>query len=266
MVVPKKSLGQNFLRDENIARKIAGVVSPAAGDVILEIGPGTGVLTAHLVVAPGRYVGVELDPRSLELLRTRFPQAEFRHADILKIRLEDLDVSGGSRLRVVGNIPYYITSEILFWIIDQRAFVNDATLMLQWEVARRLTARPRTKDYGILAVVTQLYMDPGIRFKVSARSFFPRPSVDSAVVHLEKKRDVPEHPEGLLRTVVRGTFGKRRKTLWNSLRSMGFAEQSLREISCDLTRRPEELTGGEFVELTRELKSLSPSTTSESDV
>lgn len=266
MVVPKKSLGQNFLRDENIARKIAGVVAPSAGDVILEIGPGTGVLTAHLTNTAGRYLGVELDPRSLELLRTRFPQAEFRHDDILNVRLESLGISGGSRLRIVGNIPYYITSEILFWIIDQRAFVNDATLMLQWEVARRLTAQPRTKDYGILAVVTQLYMDPDIRFKVSAHSFFPRPSVDSAVVHLEKKREVPEHPEGLLRTVVRGTFGKRRKTLWNSLRSMGFAEEPLREMPCDLTRRPEELTAAEFVELARELKRLSPSKTGESDV
>lgn len=258
MVVPKKSLGQNFLRDENIARKIVGAVAPAAGDVILEIGPGTGVLTAHLVNAPGRYVGVELDPRSLELLRTRFPQTEFCHDDILNVRLKDLEVPAGSRLRIVGNIPYYITSEILFWIIDQRGFVFDAILMMQWEVAKRLTARPRTKEYGILSVVLQMYTVPAILFNVSAHSFFPRPNVDSALVRLEKKESVPPHREALFRTLVRGTFEKRRKTLLNGLRYLGYAEEDLRSVRIDLSRRPEELTGEEYLELARELENHPP--------
>ncbi|MBI4418100.1 MAG: ribosomal RNA small subunit methyltransferase A [Ignavibacteriales bacterium] len=258
MVVPRKSLGQNFLRDENVARNIVGTVNPGKEDVVLEIGPGTGVLTAHLVPAAGRYIGVEIDRRSLDLLRMRFPEAEFVEGDILAIRLSDLRIPVGSRLRIVGNIPYYITSEILFWVLDQRMFIGDATLMMQWEVAKRLTAQPRSKDYGILSVVVQMYMIPEVKFRVSANSFYPKPAVDSAVVHLGERPEVPPHPETAFRTVVRGTFGKRRKTLLNSLRYLGYSEQALRAMRFDLGRRPEELTGEEFLELTRELERCSP--------
>lgn len=260
MVVPKKSLGQNFLRDENVARNIVQTIHPGRRDAVLEIGPGTGVLTAYLIGEAGHYIGVELDRRSLELLRARFPSATFIDGDILAVRLRDLRIPENLRLRVVGNIPYYITSEILFWILDQRQWLVDATLMMQWEVARRLTARPRTKDYGILSVVLQMYMTPEIRFKVSPNSFHPKPSVESAVVHLEKRNAVPAHSEDLFRSIVRGTFGKRRKTLLNSLRSMGYEEDVLRSLRFDLGRRPEELSGEEFLELSSELSRHVPLT------
>ncbi|GJQ21923.1 MAG: ribosomal RNA small subunit methyltransferase A [Bacteroidia bacterium] len=253
MVVPKKSLGQNFLRDENVARNIVQTIRPGRRDAVLEIGPGMGVLTAYLVGEAGHYLGVELDHRLLELLRSRFPSATFLEGDILAVRMKDLQIPGNLGLRVVGNIPYSLTSEILFWIVDQRNALVDATLMMQWEVARRLTARPRTKDYGILSVVLQMYMVPEIRFKVSPNSFYPKPSVDSAVVHLGKRNWVPAHSEELFRSVVRGTFGKRRKTLLNSLRSLGYGEDVLRSLRFDLGRRPEELSGEEFLELSSEL-------------
>ncbi|MEX1138006.1 MAG: 16S rRNA (adenine(1518)-N(6)/adenine(1519)-N(6))-dimethyltransferase RsmA [Bacteroidota bacterium] len=256
MVVPKKSLGQNFLRDENIARKIAAEIDPKRNDVLLEIGPGTGALTAYLAGATDHYLGVEVDPRSLELLRTRFPKAEFLQKSILDVRLDDLERRFGSKIRVAGNIPYYITSEILFWIIDQRTHVTDAVLMMQLEVARRLTAKPRTKDYGILSVVTQLYGAPLIAFKVSPNSFFPVPAVDSALVHITMRQDVPSHNEDLLRHMVRGTFGKRRKTLYNGLRYAGYPQGSLKQLTADLSRRPEELSVEEFLALTTELEPL----------
>ncbi|MEX2117644.1 MAG: 16S rRNA (adenine(1518)-N(6)/adenine(1519)-N(6))-dimethyltransferase RsmA [Bacteroidota bacterium] len=256
MVVPKKSLGQNFLRDENIARNIAAEISPKRNDVILEIGPGTGALTAHLADTTDHYLGIEVDPRSLELLRTRFHTSEFLHGNILDIRLADLEKRFGSKIRVVGNIPYYITSEILFWIIDQHAHVIDAVLMMQLEVARRLIAKPRTKEYGILSVVTQLYGVASIAFKVSRNSFFPAPAVDSALVHVTMRRDVPLHNEELFRHIVRGTFGKRRKTLHNGLRYAGYPEEALKQLTTDLTRRPEELSVEEFLTLTNELDPL----------
>ncbi len=254
MVVPKKSLGQNFLRDENIARNIAAEISPKRSDVILEIGPGTGALTAHLADTTDHYLGIEVDPRSLELLRTRFDKAEFLHGNILDVRLDDLARRFGSKIRVVGNIPYYITSEILFWMFDQRAHVIDAVLMMQLEVARRLIAKPRTKEYGILSVVTQLYGVPSIAFKVSRNSFFPAPAVDSALAHVTLRRDVPYHDEQLFRHIVRGTFGKRRKTLYNGLRYAGYPDEALKQLKTDLTRRPEELSVEEFVILSTELE------------
>lgn len=260
MVVPKKSLGQNFLRDENIARNIAAEIDPKRSDVILEIGPGTGALTAHLVEKTEHYLGVEIDPRSLDLLKARFQKSEFLRRSILDVRLEDLERRFGTRIRVAGNIPYYITSEILFWILDQRSHVTDAVLMMQLEVARRLTAKPRTKDYGILSVVTQLYAVPTVAFKVSRNSFYPVPAVDSAVVHITVRRDVPPHNEELLRSVVRTTFGKRRKTLYNGLRYAGYPEHTLKQLSCDLTRRPEELSVEEFLALTAELESFAINT------
>ena len=256
MVVPKKSLGQNFLRDENIARKIAAEIDPKRGDVLLEIGPGTGALTAHLAGTADHYLGVEVDSRSLELLRTRFQNAEFLRQDILEVRLDDLARRFGSKIRVAGNIPYYITSEILFWIIDQRAHVLDAVLMMQLEVARRLTAKPRTKEYGILSVVTQFYSIPSIAFRVSRNSFFPVPAVDSALVHVTLRQDVPAHNEQLFRQVVRETFSKRRKTLLNGLRYAGYPEEALKKLTTDLTRRPEELSVEEFLKLTAELEPL----------
>lgn len=256
MVVPKKSLGQNFLRDENIARNIAAEIAPRRNDVILEIGPGTGALTAHLADTTDHYLGVELDPRSLELLRTRFQRTEFLREDILAVRLDGLARKFGSKIRVVGNIPYYITSEILFWILDQRANVVDAVLMMQLEVARRLTAKPRTKDYGILSVVTQFYCESSIAFKVSRNSFFPVPAVDSALVHIMMRRDVPVHNEETFRHVVRSTFGKRRKTLQNGLRYAGYSVDVLKQVTADLTRRPEELSVEEFLALSTELERL----------
>lgn len=259
MVAPKKSLGQNFLRDENIARNIAAEIDPKRSDVILEIGPGTGALTAHLAEKTDHYLGVEVDQRSLDLLKTRFQNTEFLHQSILDVRLEDLEHRFGTRIRVIGNIPYYITSEILFWIFDQRNHVTDAVLMMQLEVARRLTAKPRTKDYGILSVVTQLYAVPSVAFKVSRNSFYPVPAVDSAVVHITLRRDVSPHNEELLRNIVRTTFGKRRKTLYNGLRYAGYSDETLKQVKTDLTRRPEELSVQEFLSLTSELELLTKS-------
>ncbi len=254
MIVPKKSLGQNFLRDENVARNIVDALSPRKDDLLLEIGAGTGSLTNHLIGTSDYLLVVEIDSRAVEALRERFGKdLEILQQDVLTLDPQTLAGKYGKRVRVVGNIPYYITSDILFWLIDNRGAFEDAVLMMQADVARRLVARHRTKDYGILSVVTQCYTDPEILFRVSRNSFYPVPNVDSAVVRLRVRRSVPGHDEQLFRSVVRGTFGKRRKTLYNGLRFMGFAAESLDSVGLDLKRRPEELKVEDFLDLTRRL-------------
>jgi 16S rRNA (adenine1518-N6/adenine1519-N6)-dimethyltransferase len=150
----------------------------------------------------------------------------------------------------VGNIPYYITSEILFWLFDQRDFIRHATLMMQFEVAQRLVAQPDSKHYGILSVMTQFYSNSRFLFKVSRNSFHPRPQVDSAVVRFEPRTELPSGDERLFRNVVRRTFGTRRKTLRNGLRMMGFAEDQLDSLPFDLSQRPQQLSLSEFIRLT----------------
>lgn len=255
MIVPKKSLGQNFLRDENVARNIVEALSPRQDDLLLEIGAGTGSLTNHLIGSVDHLVIVEIDSRAIEALRERFGNGlEIIQKDIREVDPRALGGKYGKRIRVVGNIPYYITSDILFWIIDNRAVFDDAVVMMQADVARRLVARRRTKEYGILSVVTQCYGEPEILFRVSRNSFYPVPNVDSAVVRIRMRQSVPHHNEEIFRSVVRGTFGKRRKTLMNGLRFMGYDEERLKKIDFDLKRRPEELEVRDFLELARELE------------
>ncbi len=251
MLPPKKSLGQHFLRDDNIARKIAESLHPAADDVVIEIGPGQGDLTKFLVGSSGHILGIEVDPRAVAVLRERFgPRLHVVESDILSVRLAELTAQYGRSFCVVGNIPYYITSEILFWLFDQRAFVRHATLTMQLEVAQRLVAEPDSEQYGILSVMTQFYSSSRLLFKVSRNSFHPRPQVDSAVVRFEFTSPLPAVDERLFRNVVRRTFGTRRKTLRNGLRMMGFADDLLDSLPFNLGQRPHQLPLSEFLHLT----------------
>ncbi|MBI4429722.1 MAG: ribosomal RNA small subunit methyltransferase A [Ignavibacteriales bacterium] len=253
MIAPKKSLGQHFLKDENVARKIIQAFRLKSTDVVVEIGPGKGALTKLVLEHARSVIGIEVDARAVDFLREAFG-GEFRiiNEDVLQVRLVDL--VPGKDLRVVGNIPYYITSEILFWLFDQKESVADATLMMQLEVAQRLTAKPKSKEYGILSVFTQLHARPRILFKVSRNCFFPKPNVDSAVVHLDFSKALPSCNMRLLKNVVRSTFGKRRKTLRNGLKDLKFSEEQLNNIQFDLKRRPEELTLEDFLHLTKQLE------------
>lgn len=265
MLAPKKSLGQNFLRDENVARKIVETLRLRSSDAVVEIGPGQGALTKHLCAATPRVIGIEIDDRAIAVLReTLGSGVELIHSDVLKLSPEDLARQVGGRIRIVGNIPYSITSNILFWLFDGRGALEDATLMVQLEVARRLVARPRTKEYGILSVFTQFYSKPELLFKVSRNSFYPKPEVDSAVIRFEFPTTLPPCNETLFRSVVRSTFGKRRKTLRNGLRYMGFSDHQLEGVAFDLKRRPESLSLQEFLTLTRLLEPLQLSSNAKS--
>lgn len=257
MLKPIKALGQNFLRDENILHKIVESINLQTGDVIIEIGPGQGALTKHLYDKPVKLIGIEVDERAIRLLQERFgDKLGLIHRDVLDVNLGELAQRNDRKVRIVGNIPYYLTSEILFWLFDARTAVVDATLMVQFEVARRLVAPSKNKEYGILSIFTQFYTECEMLFKVSRNCFFPTPEVDSAVVRFKFKEQLPDCNEKLFRSIVRATFGQRRKTLRNGLKSMGYNESVLDHISFNLTKRPEELGVEEFLLLTNNLSKL----------
>jgi 16S rRNA (adenine1518-N6/adenine1519-N6)-dimethyltransferase len=253
---PKKSLGQNFLHDANVARKIVRAFHLRYGDRVLEIGPGKGALTSLLLLELPRLTAIELDDKLAGQLNAAFGERlTLYNDDVLDVDLHSLALNGHGKFRIVGNIPYNITSPILFWIIDSSDVVADCTLMMQREVAQRLVAKPRSKEYGILSVFAQYYSTPKLLFTVSPQSFYPVPDVTSAIVSLDFETPRPNRvaDDAIFRALVRGTFGKRRKTLRNGLRSLDISATFLDAASTDLDRRPEELSVVEFVALANEL-------------
>jgi len=244
---PKKSLGQHFLHDGNILRKIAALIDPKAEETIIEVGPGTGALT-RLLAGRCTLIAMEIDGRAIGPLQQEFgAAADIRHGDIRDLDPGTLETP--SLLRIAGNIPYNITSDILFWIFEHRQYISDATLMMQTEVADRLVAHPRTKEYGILSVCTQVYGSARKAFQVSRRCFRPVPDVDSTVVSLRLAQGPSAELDPVFRRLVRGLFGKRRKTIRNGLRHMGYDEDALSAAREYLDKRPEELDPQELTVL-----------------
>ncbi|OQX88953.1 MAG: ribosomal RNA small subunit methyltransferase A [candidate division Zixibacteria bacterium 4484_93] len=214
-VRPKRSLGQNFLVDENIARKIAKTVQINRNDTVIEIGSGRGMLTRFLCERAGRVIAVEIDRNLANLLCTRdIPNLEIINEDFLNISLSDF----GEKLIVAGNIPYNITSSILFKIVSERKFIRRAALMMQKEVADRLVALPGTKNYGLLSVFIQFFFAISRIMNVPPECFIPRPRVTSAVVVFNKKFPVAQLiNEEFFIKFVKLSFAKRRKKLINSV-------------------------------------------------
>lgn len=246
-VRPKKALGQHFLVDLNIARKIVDSLSHEH-DTVIEVGAGMGVLTQYLIEDQlDKLQVVEIDSESVEYLQRKFPQLEGHlvHGDFLKYEMPEGDVG------VIGNFPYNISSQIFFQVLKYRNRVSECVGMIQKEVAERIAAAPGSKTYGILSVLLQAWYDIEYLFTVHENVFNPPPKVKSAVIRL-KRNNVKELgcDEKLFFTVVKQAFNQRRKTLRNSLRSMIPAEIIGNEI---FNKRPEQLSVQEFVELTRQL-------------
>jgi len=255
---PKKSLGQNFLVDRNLQRKIVGLLEAGPEDEVLEIGPGRGALTAHLAGTVRRLVLVELDDELVPRLRERFgevPGVEVVHADILSVRLEEL-TGDPAALRVIGNIPYNITSPILFSLLERDPRPARIVLMVQREVADRIVAPPGDKTYGALSVGVQAVADARRALDVGRQVFRPVPDVDSAVVVLDPHR--PTRVVGplaeALRALTRACFARRRKQLRRILRDVygvrpEEADDLAASIGVDPRARPETLAPEQFVEL-----------------
>lgn len=244
----KKSLGQNFLVDDNMAAKMIECIDPRPDEVVVEIGPGHGVMTRRLQPRVRRLYAVEIDQRFYDELEATFGGcANFTliKKDFLNCDLATLPENG---LRVVGNIPYNITSPILFRLFEQRAQLRDVTLLMQKEVGLRAAAAPSSKDYGILAVISQALAEVTVLLKVPPTVFQPRPKVDSVLVRWTfNDRSQQIKDEAFFRVLVRQAFGQRRKMLRNSLKD--FAEKT----TFDFTRRPEQLSVDEWIMLANEL-------------
>jgi len=246
---PRRSLGQNFLIDENIAHKIVTSLSLTNQDKVLEIGAGPGILTKHIIPQVNKCIAVEIDrdlSAELNLAFSDFDSFELIQDDFLNVQLKNL-LSKAS-WKVVGNIPYHLTSSIIFRIFEIRESVQSLTLMVQREVAERIQAKPGTKRYGILAVMSQLYADVNILFYISRNVFYPKPKVDSAIVQwkfLQQPRFQIKDERAFL-AMIKAIFGQRRKILKNSLKSFGVDVENL---DFPLNKRPEQLTVAELTHL-----------------
>lgn len=256
-IIPKKKFGQNFLIDLNILRKIINLIDITPNDSIIEIGPGLGALTEHIIGKCKFYCGVEIDKRAVEALKEKYSNINIIHGDFLKSDLQELASYSREKLRIIGNIPYNITSPILFKLINDRKFIKDSIIMTQLEVAQRMTAKIGTKDYGILAVTLGLFCKTKLCFKISPNAFYPKPKVQSAIVKIEFNdlSRLCSIDYGVFIQVVKASFGNRRKILKNSLNNSIFAKYNFSDCTIDLTRRAEQLSVSDFIKLTQYIQS-----------
>lgn len=257
-VRPKKALGQHFLTDQGVAQAI--VAALRSRGPVLEVGPGTGVLTQYLLQDAGLALKVvEIDTESVRYLLAHYPKLApaLYEADFLKMDLSRLFTE---KFAIIGNFPYNISSQIFFKVLDYRSQIPEVVGMVQKEVAERLAAGPGSKTYGILSVLLQAWYDIEYLFTVGEGSFLPPPKVKSAVIRLTRNsRDTLDCDEELFKKVVKTTFNQRRKTIRNSLKPVLSAlfpagPSAFPAYIPYLDARPEQLSVKEFVELTRALK------------
>jgi 16S rRNA (adenine1518-N6/adenine1519-N6)-dimethyltransferase len=248
---PRKRLGQHFLIDPNINRKIINFADLNPDTFVCEIGPGGGALTRNLCQASSRVLAVEVDPRMVQFLQNEFhdcPNLEIQEADALKFPFDQLPIF----TVVVANLPYNISTPILFRLLEARGKITRIVLTIQLEVAQRLVAKPGTKEYGVLSVMAQHLAEVKFGFKVSRKCFRPVPDVDSGVIRLDIHSPQPYSAADTdaLACVVRAAFGQRRKTLLNALRGVGFSstqlENARQRTGIALSRRAETLSVEEF--------------------
>lgn len=260
-----KSLGQNFLIDGNIIHKIIEESSIKKSDGIIEIGPGIGTLTQSLCEAAGKVIAIELDNKLLPILEEtlkEYHNLEIIHKDVLKV---DINRLIGEKLRdmevkVVANLPYYITTPIIMKLLEEKLCIEKIVVMVQKEVALRMKASPGNKDYGALSVAVQYYSKPEIVVDVPKNVFMPRPNVDSAVIMLDvyKEPVVKVKDEKIFFGVIKAAFGQRRKTLLNALNSgidlnKEDIEKLLEKTGIEPKRRGETLDINEFARISDEI-------------
>ncbi len=247
----KKRFSQNFLIDPNILRKIIQTINPQPDDFIIEIGSGKGALTHFLLESNAHIHSIEIDSDLIPELKQKFGSLSnfsLHHTDALTLDFTSI-TSKKYKIRVVGNIPFNITSPLLFKIFENAEIIDDVHFLVQREIARRLCAVPRTKEYGILSVITQFYGSPSIAFDVSPKVFRPIPEVFSSLVSIKIQPVINKSEfQQNYHTVVKTAFGKRRKTLRNSLSDLLINKPG--DCPIDLVRRAESLNVEEFINLT----------------
>lgn len=264
----KKSLGQNFLTDINILHHIVSTAEVSADDDVIEVGPGIGALTEQIAKEAHQVMALEIDERLIPVLEetlSPYSNVTVLNQDVLKADLSKLiseNFDGKHHIKLVANLPYYITTPIIMHLLESDIKFDSIVVMMQKEVAERLTAQPKTKEYGSLSIAVQYYTNAEIAFIVPKTVFVPQPKIDSAVVKLiPQKRDKAPINEKQFMNVVKGCFAHRRKNLWNNLQRMygkkkeikEALERVLKQVEIDKKVRPEELTINDFIDLANAL-------------
>ena len=245
----KKKLGQHFLMDLNIARRIAETLDHNNCEKVLEIGPGMGVLTQFLIAKISDLRLIEIDSESVNYLKRKYIKLENKVIEGDFLRLDLKKVFGMKPFAIIGNFPYNISSQIIFKIIENKYFVSDMCGMFQLEVAKRICEKPGTKVYGILSVLSQAFFEANFLFSVSKDLFYPVPNVESAVISLKRKENFDlECDELLFFRVVKLCFQQRRKKIRNGLKTLNLSK-NLREDAI-FDKRPEQLSVNDFIKLT----------------
>jgi len=245
---PRKRFGQNFLTDQNIVHKIVRAIAPQPGQALVEIGPGQGAITQPLLAAAGQLTAIELDRDLIEPLRLKcasLGDLTLIEADCLKVDFSELAIARGLRLRVVGNLPYYISTPIIFHLLDFAEHIEDMYFMLQLEVVERMAADPGGKEFGRLSVMVQDRCEVQMLFRVPPGAFFPAPKVTSAIIRLRPFARDSSAPTERFASVVRHAFGQRRKTLSNALKPLLSAAQ-IESAGVDPGARAETLSVAQF--------------------
>jgi 16S rRNA (adenine1518-N6/adenine1519-N6)-dimethyltransferase len=261
---PKKRLGQHFLVDPDILNKVIRAARVGKEDVVLEVGPGLGEMTLALAHRVKKVIAIEIDPKLVAILSKKakdYPNVEVMKSDILKVDFKDILEKGGRTIKVVANLPYQISTPLIFRFIELKEAFSTFTLMLQKEVAERMVAPPGRKEYGPLSIFVQLFLNLSILFSIKPSAFFPPPKVESAVVHMvwKEKPMIEKNDEEWFKRIVKACFGYRRKTLLNALKHSELPlpesiESRMEKVGIDPRRRPETLTIQEFASLSDALK------------
>lgn len=255
-----KSLGQNFLIDGNIVRNIVKSAGVTKEDCILEIGPGIGTLTEELSLNAKKVVSVELDKELLPILDEtlgKYDNVEIINNDILDVDIDTLidEKLEGGPVKIVANLPYYVTTPIIAKLIEKDLNIDSITVMVQKEIAERMVSKPGTKAYGSLSIFIQFYTDPEIKFIVPNTVFMPKPKVDSAIIKLNLKKNLPDIDREKFFKIVKASFATRRKTILNSLSNYGFdlekedLKKALNDANIDERTRAEKLDIEDFLVL-----------------
>ena len=252
-----KSLGQNFLIDDSVPRDIVSGAEVCKDDLVIEIGPGVGTLTAQLLNTAKRVVAIELDNDLIPILSQELGDNQnftLIHNDALKVDFNEI-IGDEQSVKLVANLPYYVTTPIIVKLLKEKYNFKSLTIMIQKEVAERMAAEPGNKDYGALSFLVQYYCNTEIVRKVPPACFIPRPKVDSIVIRLEKLDNprVEVQNEKLFFDIIRNAFNMRRKTLWNGVKNIGLPKEKLEEAfseaNVDPKRRGETLSIEEFAAL-----------------
>jgi len=248
-VKPLKKFGQNYLIDQNIVRKMIDVLQLKSSNTVLEIGPGKGFITKELFCFTNSVSAVEIDSRVISELKKRFPDLNLIENNILKLNFKELDVE--FPIKIIGNIPFNLTGSILYKLIEEKKLVEQAVLIIPHDIAKRIVAQKRTKEYGILTVLFNYFSTSKFVSKISPNVFSPKPNIDAAIINIEfNKNEQDNIRKDVFINVVKASFGNRRKTLNNSLRNSIFKNCDFSDLDFPFEKRAEELEVPDFLKLT----------------